>query len=145
MGFFPGGFGELGLPQPHPADGRGGLDTGRPAHVKCSQQATSAYGPRRIGEESALPIEVTALRRLCRPIAAQPLRIIGRSNVPRGKSTPGEHAPSASAAFGLNVKGRASRDRRMTGALLGAAPPLIIYAFLMDYYIAGLTAGATKG
>lgn len=33
----------------------------------------------------------------------------------------------------------------MTGALLCAAPPLIIYAFLMDYYIAGLTAGATKG
>ncbi len=33
----------------------------------------------------------------------------------------------------------------MTGALLGAAPSLIIYAFLMDYYIAGLTAGATKG
>lgn len=33
----------------------------------------------------------------------------------------------------------------MTGALIAAAPPLIIYAFLMDYYIAGLTAGATKG
>jgi multiple sugar transport system permease protein len=33
----------------------------------------------------------------------------------------------------------------MAGALLGAAPPLLIYAFLMDYYIAGLTAGATKG
>jgi multiple sugar transport system permease protein len=33
----------------------------------------------------------------------------------------------------------------MAGALLAAAPPLIIYAFLMDYYIAGLTAGATKG
>lgn len=33
----------------------------------------------------------------------------------------------------------------MTGALLGAAPPLVIYAFLMDYYIAGLTAGSTKG
>jgi multiple sugar transport system permease protein len=33
----------------------------------------------------------------------------------------------------------------MAGGLLGAAPPLIIYAFLMDYYIAGLTAGATKG
>ncbi|HYZ41238.1 MAG TPA: hypothetical protein VE687_11525 [Stellaceae bacterium] len=33
----------------------------------------------------------------------------------------------------------------MTGAVLGAAPPLIIYAFLMDYYISGLTAGATKG
>ena len=27
----------------------------------------------------------------------------------------------------------------------GALPPLVIYAFLMDYYIAGLTAGATKG
>jgi len=33
----------------------------------------------------------------------------------------------------------------MTAALLGAAPPLLIYVFLMDYYIAGLTAGATKG
>ncbi len=33
----------------------------------------------------------------------------------------------------------------MAGALLGAAPPLLIYVFLMDYYIAGLTAGATKG
>ncbi|HEY9568030.1 MAG TPA: carbohydrate ABC transporter permease, partial [Thalassobaculum sp.] len=33
----------------------------------------------------------------------------------------------------------------MTGALIAAAPPLVIYAFLMDYYIAGLTAGATKG
>jgi ABC-type glycerol-3-phosphate transport system permease component len=28
---------------------------------------------------------------------------------------------------------------------LAAAPPLVVYAFLMDYYIAGLTAGATKG
>jgi multiple sugar transport system permease protein len=33
----------------------------------------------------------------------------------------------------------------MAGALLGALPPLVIYAFLMDYYIAGLTSGATKG
>lgn len=33
----------------------------------------------------------------------------------------------------------------MAGSLLCAAPPLIVYAFLMDYYIAGLTAGATKG
>ena len=33
----------------------------------------------------------------------------------------------------------------MAGALMAAAPPLVIYAFLMDYYIAGLTAGATKG
>jgi hypothetical protein len=31
------------------------------------------------------------------------------------------------------------------GALLAAAPPVVVYAFLMDYYIAGLTAGATKG
>jgi multiple sugar transport system permease protein len=33
----------------------------------------------------------------------------------------------------------------MAGALVAAAPPVIIYAFLMDYYIAGLTAGSTKG
>ncbi len=33
----------------------------------------------------------------------------------------------------------------MGGALLAAAPPVIIYAFLMDYYVSGLTAGATKG
>jgi multiple sugar transport system permease protein len=33
----------------------------------------------------------------------------------------------------------------MSACLLGAMPPLLIYAFLMDYYIAGLTAGATKG
>ncbi len=32
----------------------------------------------------------------------------------------------------------------MAGALMAAAPPVILYAFLMDYYIAGLTAGATK-
>jgi len=33
----------------------------------------------------------------------------------------------------------------MAGSLMAAAPPVILYAFLMDYYIAGLTAGATKG
>jgi multiple sugar transport system permease protein len=33
----------------------------------------------------------------------------------------------------------------MAGSVIAAAPPVIIYAFLMDYYIAGLTAGATKG
>ncbi len=33
----------------------------------------------------------------------------------------------------------------MAANVLAAAPPIIIYAFLMDYYIAGLTAGATKG
>src|SRR5262245_18412241 len=33
----------------------------------------------------------------------------------------------------------------MAGALVAAAPPLVITAFLMDYYIGGLTCGATKG
>jgi len=33
----------------------------------------------------------------------------------------------------------------MGGALLAAAPPVILYAFLMDYYVSGLTSGATKG
>jgi multiple sugar transport system permease protein len=33
----------------------------------------------------------------------------------------------------------------MAANVLASAPPVIIYAFLMDYYIAGLTAGATKG
>ncbi|RMF92514.1 MAG: carbohydrate ABC transporter permease [Nitrospinota bacterium] len=32
----------------------------------------------------------------------------------------------------------------MAGALMAAAPPVILYAFLMDYYISGLTAGAVK-
>ena len=44
------------------------------------------------------------------------------------------------------IKGDVYNWGQIMGAcLLGAAPPLIIYAFLMDYYIAGLTAGATKG
>lgn len=33
----------------------------------------------------------------------------------------------------------------MAGSLIAALPPVVIYAFLMDYYISGLTAGATKG
>jgi multiple sugar transport system permease protein len=33
----------------------------------------------------------------------------------------------------------------MAGALMAAAPPVILYAFLMDYYISGLTTGAIKG
>ncbi len=32
----------------------------------------------------------------------------------------------------------------MAGSLLAAAPPVVIYVFLMDYYVGGLTAGATK-
>src|SRR5436305_5565090 len=44
------------------------------------------------------------------------------------------------------VKGDVYAWGQIMGAcLLGALPPLLIYAFLMDYYIAGLTAGATKG
>jgi multiple sugar transport system permease protein len=33
----------------------------------------------------------------------------------------------------------------MAGALVAALPPIVVYAFLMDYYVSGLTAGATKG
>src|SRR5438477_11607237 len=33
----------------------------------------------------------------------------------------------------------------MTGALLGAAPPLVLIAFLLDYYIVWLTARASMG
>ncbi|MEA3023695.1 MAG: multiple sugar transport system permease protein [Alphaproteobacteria bacterium] len=33
----------------------------------------------------------------------------------------------------------------MAACLLASLPPILIYAFLMDYYVAGLTAGATKG
>jgi multiple sugar transport system permease protein len=33
----------------------------------------------------------------------------------------------------------------MGGALLGSIPVVIIYSFMMDYYLAGLTAGAIKG
>jgi multiple sugar transport system permease protein len=33
----------------------------------------------------------------------------------------------------------------MAGVVLASLPPIVIYAFLMDYYVAGLTAGATKG
>jgi multiple sugar transport system permease protein len=32
----------------------------------------------------------------------------------------------------------------MAAALVACAPPVILYAFLMDYYISGLTTGATK-
>jgi multiple sugar transport system permease protein len=35
--------------------------------------------------------------------------------------------------------------RIMAANLLASLPPILIYAFLMDYYVAGLTAGATKG
>jgi multiple sugar transport system permease protein len=33
----------------------------------------------------------------------------------------------------------------MAGAVLGTVPVVIIYSFLMDYYLAGMTAGAVKG
>jgi multiple sugar transport system permease protein len=33
----------------------------------------------------------------------------------------------------------------MAACVLASLPPVVIYAFLMDYYVAGLTAGATKG
>src|SRR5665213_1963628 len=33
----------------------------------------------------------------------------------------------------------------MAANVLASLPPILVYAFLMDYYIAGLTAGATQG
>ena len=33
----------------------------------------------------------------------------------------------------------------MAGAVLGSVPVVIVYSFLMDYYMAGLTAGSVKG
>lgn len=33
----------------------------------------------------------------------------------------------------------------MAGALVAALPPIVVYAFLMDYYVSGLTTGTTKG
>jgi multiple sugar transport system permease protein len=33
----------------------------------------------------------------------------------------------------------------MAANLLVPLPPILIYAFLINYYVAGLTAGATKG
>lgn len=32
----------------------------------------------------------------------------------------------------------------MAGALLASVPVVVAYAFLMDYYVSGLVAGATK-
>lgn len=32
----------------------------------------------------------------------------------------------------------------IAATIMAAARPVILYAFLMDYYISGLTAGATK-
>lgn len=33
----------------------------------------------------------------------------------------------------------------MAGAVLACLPPVLLYVFLMDYYISGLTSGSTKG
>jgi multiple sugar transport system permease protein len=33
----------------------------------------------------------------------------------------------------------------MAGAVLGSIPVVVVYSFLMDYYLAGMTAGAVKG
>ena len=33
----------------------------------------------------------------------------------------------------------------MAGALLGSVPIALIYLIFLDYYVSGLTAGATKG
>jgi multiple sugar transport system permease protein len=33
----------------------------------------------------------------------------------------------------------------MAGAVLGSVPVVVVYSFLMDYYLSGMTAGAVKG
>jgi multiple sugar transport system permease protein len=33
----------------------------------------------------------------------------------------------------------------MAGALLGSVPVAVMYSFLVEYFVAGLTAGAVKG
>jgi multiple sugar transport system permease protein len=33
----------------------------------------------------------------------------------------------------------------MAGALLGSVPVAIIYSFLVEHYVSGMTAGAVKG
>ena len=73
-------------------------------------------------------------------------RVVGRISSIRWPSLPLRPARAAGRHRHDADQGRRLQlGQIMTGALLGAAPPLIIYAFLMDYYIAGLTAGATKG
>jgi multiple sugar transport system permease protein len=33
----------------------------------------------------------------------------------------------------------------MAGALLGSVPIALLYSFFVDYFVAGMTAGAVKG
>ncbi len=33
---------------------------------------------------------------------------------------------------------------KMAGSVIASMPPLLLYAFLMDYYVAGLTRGAIR-
>jgi multiple sugar transport system permease protein len=55
------------------------------------------------------------------------------------------HETQIARSNGLGRGDADARGQSGAGALVGAAPPLTIYAFLMDHSIAGLTAGATKG
>jgi len=36
-------------------------------------------------------------------------------------------------------------DGLMAGVLLGSIPVALVYVIFLDYYVSGLTAGATKG
>jgi multiple sugar transport system permease protein len=57
-----------------------------------------------------------------------------------------DHMPMTIGIFTNLIKGDVfSWGKIMAGCVIGAAPPILVYAFLMDYYVAGLTAGATKG
>jgi hypothetical protein len=59
--------------------------------------------------------------------------------------------PAASAVHAVRGEKMRKRAAHRGHSIAPAVPPdwraaaPIIYAFLMDYYIAGLTAGATKG
>jgi ABC-type glycerol-3-phosphate transport system permease component len=53
-------------------------------------------------------------------------------------------SPTSSLSSGIRDPAVLRRGGLRAGALLAAAPPVILYAFLMDYYIAGLISGATE-
>jgi hypothetical protein len=55
------------------------------------------------------------------------------------------HETQIARSNGLGRGDADARGQSGAAALLGAGPPLIIYALLMDHSVAGLIAGATKG
>jgi hypothetical protein len=71
---------------------------------------------------------------------------VGRLPLPDAFIYPTDQLPLTAGIVTTLIKGDVFQwGSIMACALMAAAPPVILYAFLMDYYIAGLTAGATKG